>query len=464
MSVRTAAKACRWLFAGLSLLLPACTMVQYPAAADRHGQIAFPPRLASVPTQSALALQRTAPDAKLAELATRGDGWRWIDGRLDTIPQPDGTRRAVVKTAFSKVAVTRLATGRRGVVEEIIPAHRRENVPRFPGWRGALPEHATLLYTEASPTLQDRFGSNGTFDSDETPGVEPSTLLTMPTESLVLWATGPKEHAKGIVIWLHSAGGRAYERPLVRRLVKNGWWVLESEFPWPLERNRAYVVDHVGGAWLTQTADDLATEFSQRLLIVSDAVNTSLRLLEDSRGLGGLPRVVVGASLGGFTAPAVCAGLDRAPVATVFIDTGADLIDLLRHSPLPDARVEMLAFHAESSPGPDGTRTLKGRSLNQAEVVEVTREFDARCVLGPARLLPALSRTPALVVSATDDEIVRCASREELWEKLGRPERWQLNVGHEMLVYLLPHWGDEIVGWIDRVGPKSGSQAALTRD
>jgi hypothetical protein len=447
-----AAKTWFFLLAAFAFALPTCTMVQYPAAAARHAELNLAPRLPHVPDLSAHALARTADASKIDALAQRGDGWRWIDGRLVTTVRPDGSHHPIVKTAFSKLTVTRVAKGRRGVVEEVIPAHRRDNVPRFPGWRGPLPDFATLLYTEVSPTLQDRFGPQGTFEPGQTPGVEPSTLLTTPTETLVLWADGPREHAKGIVIWLHSAGGTAYERPLCRRLVKMGWWVLESEFPWPLERSRAYFVDHIGGTWLTNTADDLAQEFDQRLLIVSDAVNASLKLLEDSRGLSGLPRVVVGASLGGFTAPAVCAGLDRPPVATAFIDTGADFIDLLRHSPLPDARVVLFVLDVQYSQQSNEMKRLQARGLNDAEVAELTRQFEAASTLGPAKLLPALAHTPALVVSATDDEIVREPSREALWEKLGRPERWQVNSGHEMLVYLLPHWGDEIAEWIDRHG------------
>lgn len=451
MSPRTPASLIRRLLTCLVCVLPACTMVQYPPAGERRVEVIFPATLRGVPDASARTLERRADPAKIDELASRGDGWRWIDGRLDTALQPDGSLHPVVKTAFSRVTVTRVAKGRRGVVEEVIPAHRRANVPRFPGWRGPLPDFATLLYTQVSPTLKDRFGPEGTFESGERMGVDPGTLLNAPTETLVLWADGPRAQAKGIVIWLHSAGGTAYEAPLCRRLVQMGWWVLESEFPWPLQRNQAYLIDHAEGAGLKRTAESLGREFDERLLIVSDAVNASLKLLEESRGLGGLPRVVVGASLGGFTAPAVCAGLDRAPNGVAFIDTGADAIDLFRHSPLPDARVVLLVLDTPSRPG---QRAPSARDLNPAEVADITREFDGASTLCPAALLPSLARTPALVVSATEDEIVRRASREALWEKLGRPERWQLNAGHEMLVYLLPHWGDEIAEWIDRHGTR----------
>ncbi|MBI1190386.1 MAG: hypothetical protein GC200_06870 [Tepidisphaera sp.] len=446
---------------GLAMLLAAaalpggCTMVQYPALGPSVGEgmgAGAKVERAAVPSEASEVLNRRADAEKIRGLAARGDGWRWIDGREGTQANESGPPQTVVQTYFSRVSVERVEEGKRGVVEEVIPAHRRANRPRFPNWRGPLPDDATLLYTGVSATLAERFGTGGTFDPGSAPAADPSVFLNMPTQTLVLWAYGPRENAKGVVVWLHSAGGTAYEATICKRLVKLGWWVLESEFPWPLRRSQAFLMFSEGPEAIRNTAQDVAREVDERMMIVSDAVNTSLALLEKSRGLKGLPRVVVGASLGGFTAPAACAGLDRPPEATVFIDTGSDMIDLFEHSPLPNARVTFGVLNFRST-GPD-VKDLKvsGRGLTADERALLTKDFDEASALCPVKLAPALASRPSLLVTATQDEVVRRPSRLALWKMLGEPERWELDVGHEMMVYLLPNWGDQIAAWIDAHG------------
>lgn len=439
-----------WLLALAGVCLSGvagCTMVQYPAM--RTLSASTGPAVERVPRAAREMLATEADADKIAALASRGDGWRWIDGREGQTPAADGSSQVVVQTYFSRVSVVRAEKGRRGVVEEIIPARRRANRPRFPGWLGGLPDDATLLYTAVSPSLADRFGPRGRFESRRNTGPDAETLLNLPTETLVLWAYGPRENAKGIVVWLHSAGGTAYEATICKRLVKMGWWVLQSEFPWPLRRSHVYLMTSDTDESFRNVAQQVASEVDERLMIVSDAVNTSLALLEGSRGLQGLPRVVVGSSLGGFTAPAACAGLDRPPAAAVFIDTGSDMIDLFHHSPLPNAGVYFNMLNILANPDDPDNLRITGRPLTDPERARLTTDFEEASALCSPRLLPALASTPVLMVTANQDEVVRRPSRRRLWELLGRPERWELDVGHELLVYLLPNWGQTIARWID---------------
>ena len=61
-----------------------------------------------------------------------------------------------------------------------------------------------------------------------------------------------------------------------------------------------------------------------------------------------------------------------------------------------------------------------------------------------------------------EDDIVPVETGLELYERLGRPERWVFNCGHEMLFLELGAFDTRIADWIDAHVPKASPSPAIT--
>lgn len=177
-----------------------------------------------------------------------------------------------------------------------------------------------------------------------------------------------------------------------------------------------------------------------RLAEVAYAVEAILAHVEEADpALARLPRVLIGCSAGAMAAPAVAARLPGRFAACVLVGGGANLLDVALRTSFIEARPRIR------------WATDRDESDQRREAVEA---YLSRVALDPVRTAPALRGTRTLVIHAAFDAIVPSARGLDLWEALGRPERWNFAGGHLGLFVLLPEQAEPVHQWlIENVPP-----------
>jgi len=157
-----------------------------------------------------------------------------------------------------------------------------------------------------------------------------------------------------------------------------------------------------------------------------------------------MPVLVVGTSLGGILAPTAAALLEDTLAdagsglrGLVLLAAGGDLGGISATSPAMDLGpsivppVELIAWQ---------------RLMRQA--IRFSR-------LDPLLVAPSLRHVPTLMLHGRFDEIVPARFGEQLWQALGRPDRYSYVAGHYGLLGLLAGEADAVVRWLDRRVPDS---------
>lgn len=154
-----------------------------------------------------------------------------------------------------------------------------------------------------------------------------------------------------------------------------------------------------------------------------------------------LPKVVLGTSGGAMTLPTVVAREPDRYAACVLVAGAADLWLIARRSAyVNDARSIEVRVHGRVAAG------------EEPGVIDWQR-FDAlyldRARLDPFHTARALRGKPTLVLHGSADAAVPAPLGDVLWERLGRPERWEYATGHEgLIIEMLPRDTDRVIGWI----------------
>jgi hypothetical protein len=99
-------------------------------------------------------------------------------------------------------------------------------------------------------------------------------------------------------------------------------------------------------------------------------------------------------------------------------------------------RRDLIPFEARSG------RRLDDPAVSHAAYLE-------SCRLDPYHWAPGMTDMTVVQLHAMFDAIVPASSGRLLYERLGRPERWQYPAGHVGLLFML-HWhAGAIADWID---------------
>lgn len=262
----------------------------------------------------------------------------------------------------------------------------------------------------------------------------------------------PEGGPKAIALRISGLDGGIYDRSIETELLARGYAVLVIRPPALGGLISALAGDSSGSvdepAWATVMLFDRF--FSARAL-------STLGLVEwmeaEVPALAGAPVVIVASSFGAITAPTTAVllreRLGERLRSQVLIAGGANLIDIMRTSAYG------IAFAPE--------RTERQR-LRWAELHAARSRFDP---LNTAPMLrgPMVGDLPTLVIHATDDGIVPARTQIILWERLGKPERWDFSGGHVALFLLFERWAGGIADWVDgRLdGPAGRDGAASAR-
>lgn len=177
------------------------------------------------------------------------------------------------------------------------------------------------------------------------------------------------------------------------------------------------------------------------------AVEETIGLLVKERpGLVDAPRLAFGLSGGAMVLPTVVARNPGAYQGAVLIAGGADFLGVV----LDSSYTEWI--DAVRVRWPAGLSEERLRGLKRGLV----RAYRARAPLDSLYTAESLRGKPLLMLHAAEDRAVPAELGEELWQRLGRPERWVYNTGHELLFMTLPWEMPRVMGWVNQRVPGAG--------
>lgn len=181
----------------------------------------------------------------------------------------------------------------------------------------------------------------------------------------------------------------------------------------------------------------LAEETAERLAECAYAVEAAFVHIAAKRSaVEGLPRIAIGMSGGAMILPTVVARQSDTYNAAIFIAGGANMMAILEDS---NYKHMINAAEIRWSPAPPD--------------VDERRRFDAIFLslagLDAYHTAQRLVGKPMLMIHGSLDMAVPAALGDLLWERLGKPDRWVEEAGHEELFVRLPPRMDEIIAWLE---------------
>lgn len=247
---------------------------------------------------------------------------------------------------------------------------------------------------------------------------------------------------RGLIVCFHSLGGLSYERAVLYELQRRGWMLVVAEFPWGAAASSTWDVQPATAESVGKT---LAAGIDARLLRAAISAGAVCAYLRDTTpALAGKPTLVWGASAGSFAAPAAARRLHADGL--VLVGSGANILDVAQKSTFFNGGIVLR---------PTGVRERDTPALID-RVIEAYRDHAA---LDPYALAPYLVRVPTLMIHAGEDDIVPAREGDLLWDRLGKPERWTLSCGHEMLFWRLGSLAQDIADWVDLLPASPGPPA-----
>lgn len=155
----------------------------------------------------------------------------------------------------------------------------------------------------------------------------------------------------------------------------------------------------------------------------------------------GLPRIAIGFSAGAITLPTVVAREPSAYSAAVLVGGGC-------HWWLLNERSNYRGMI-------DAVEVVWTELPTDAALARAGDIYLANSRLDPFNTAQVLRDVPTLVIQGLSDLAVPSPLGDALWERLGKPERWLMEGGHEVLFMQLPNSFERIGAWIDqRLGAK----------
>ncbi|MCG3123649.1 MAG: hypothetical protein GIKADHBN_02070 [Phycisphaerales bacterium] len=198
---------------------------------------------------------------------------------------------------------------------------------------------------------------------------------------------------------------------------------------------------------LEESAARIADILGDRAAECGLAAQAAWKYLEDQRpDLAALPRAIIGTSAGAMTLPTVVAREPEKYSACVLVGGAADFWLIARRSSYKrDASsIDIQVKGFDTPPGEDDG-AIDWRAFDQMYLDQAV--FDSFHTAG------SLRGGRVLVLHGQMDTAVPAPLGEVLWERLGRPERWEYPTGHEgLIVEMLPRDTGKIIEWLRESG------------
>lgn len=250
--------------------------------------------------------------------------------------------------------------------------------------------------------------------------------------------------ARGIAVMMPGLFGtpEAVFDQMVRHLQARGWVVLRM-MAQPSRYTEALDVQ-VDPEDVEKAAAVCAEVFGQRVAECAYAVEAALAWAREKRPeIAGKPAVILGGSGGAMSLPTVVARMPQTFDAAVLIAGGSDF-----------ATIAVTSNYVEWV---DSVRiSFGGGRPTPAQLEAFGEAYLSRSPLDSYHTASALEGTPVLMLHASRDRAVPAAQGEQLWERLGKPERRVYTMGHETIFISLPLRYGSIMDWLDERVPRGG--------
>jgi fermentation-respiration switch protein FrsA (DUF1100 family) len=239
---------------------------------------------------------------------------------------------------------------------------------------------------------------------------------------------------RGIVLALRPLSGATYTRSTINEMRERGWVVIESSLGFGV----AGVGDHRDArndADLDRFGAGIGELLNERLSEWAYGCEAMVQLVRQERpNLENKPIVVLGFSAGAIGAPTVAARLGEQVKGVVLVGGGVDVARIAQTSTLSDFGLGV---------------TFNGERVSGEKLDRLSDAYLKAATLDSFHTASSLRHTPALMLQAVADDIVPVQTGQELYERMGKPERWLFGGGHELLFLQLGWFDTKIADWVD---------------
>lgn len=375
---------------------------------------------------------------------TRDAAWAQAEAKLVGHPavivrssvQRDGTTLIPTQSEDLREIVAGTTTDT-GIVLEVIDPAPQTPTSGDDETAGSLPEPQAVLVFASRRGSADADMVTAPLPGTVVKQKAPGTAAKLPRVGGICLDVQPslKEGPPvGIVIHLRGLAGSEYEQPVVDALRAVGYVGLATEFPW--NRWRPQTLDlgteqdvAAAAAKLAEMADDCLAEAAY-------AIDGAVQHLWSTRPeLRGKPVVLIGCSAGSLALPAAAARLGSRTSAAVFVGSGCNIVHIAQTSELTNGGLQVLIF---------------GKPVTGAMAGLLSGEYIRRSSLDPYHTATLLRNVPVLQIHSAGDGIIPAVLGEDLYEQLGRPERWMVRGGHRVVFLRLAGLKGDIREWVER--------------
>ncbi len=232
---------------------------------------------------------------------------------------------------------------------------------------------------------------------------------------------------------------------MVKQFRQSGWGVLRM-LAQPSRFTQRVRIE-VDPEDLETGAAAVSTVLCDRAAECALASQAAWKYLEEKHPeLKGLPKSVVGVSGGGMTLPTVVAREPERYAACVMIGAAADYWLIARRSSYRgDASSVDVRVKGAEGPAGEADPAIDWRRFDQL--------YLASSPLDPFHCARLMQGKRVLMLHGQADTAVPANLGDVLWERLGRPERWEYPTGHEgLIIEMVPRDMEKLIAWLKAAG------------